>query len=101
MSEDQLVDEFRNASGIEPPSTLESGVRIERRRARREPPKTLEDAHAIVQAIANRRVENARQVKTWRFVKQVVYLFVMIGAFLLYYFIEKIGEVLSLPSVGF
>jgi len=46
-------------------------------------------------------VENDRQVKTWRFVKQVVYLFVMIGAFLLYYFIEKIGEVLSLPSVGF
>ena len=101
MSEDRLVDEIRNASEIAPRAFLEGGVRIERRRARREPPKTLEDAHAIVQAIANRRVENDRQVKTWRFVKQVVYLFVVVGAFLLYYFIEKINEVLSLPSLGF
>ena len=101
MSEDQLVDEFRQTPEIKPLSTLESGVRIERRRARREPPKTLEDAHANVQAIAKRRVEDDQRVKTWRFVKHVVYLFVLVGAFVLYYLIEKMNEALSLPGIAF
>ena len=101
MSEDQLVEEFRQPPGIRPLSTLERGVRIERRRARREPPKTLEDAHANVQAIAERRVEDDPRVKTWRFVKQVIYLFALVGVFLLYYLIDKMNEALSLPGIAF
>lgn len=101
MIEDQLVDEFRQTPEIKPLPTLEGGVRIERRRARREPPKTLEDAHAIVQAIAKRRVDEDQRVKTWRFVKQVVYLCALVGVFVLYYLIEKVNEVLSLPGIAF
>ena len=101
MSEDQLVDEFRQTPEIKPLSTLESGVRIERRRARREPPKTLEDAHAIVQAIAKRQIENNPRVKAWRFAKQATYLLVVVCAFVLYYLIGKMIEALSLPSLGF
>ena len=91
MSENQLVDKFRQTPEIKLASPLESGVRIERRRARREPPKTLEDAHAIVQAIAKRQVENDPRVKTWRFAKQVAYLLVLVGAFLVYYLIDKMN----------
>ena len=72
---------------------------MERRRARREPPKTLEDAHAIVQAIAKRRVENDSRVKTWRFVERVVYLVALAGGYLLYYLIGKMTEALTLPSL--
>jgi hypothetical protein len=101
MSENQLVDEFRQGPGIEPPSDLARGVRDERRRGPREAPKTLEGAHAIVQAIAKRRIENDRWVRRWRFVEKVVYLVVLVGAYLLYYLIEKLNQVLSLPSITF
>jgi len=94
-----LVDEFRQAPGIEQPSTVEPRVRMGRRRARREPPKTLEDAHANVQAIAKRQVENDSRVKTWRFVERVVYLVVLVGSYLLYYLIGKLNEALSLRSL--
>ena len=94
-----MVDEFRQAPGIEQPFTVEPRVRMERRRARREPPKTLEDAHANVQAIAKRRVENDSRVKTWRFVERVVYLVVLVGSYLLYYLIGKLNEALSLRSL--
>lgn len=96
-----MVDELRQAPGIEPPSTPERRVRIERRRTPRELPRTLEDAHAQVQAIAKRRVENDRWVKTWRFTERVVYLLALVGAYLLYYLIEKMDEALSLPSIVF
>lgn len=94
-----MVDEFRQAPGIEQPSTVEPRVRMGRRRARREPPKTLEDAHANVQAIAKRQVENDSRVKTWRFVERVVYLVVLVGSYLLYYLIGKLNEALSLRSL--
>lgn len=96
-----MVDEIRQTPEIRPLSTLERGVRIERRRARREPPKTLEDAHAIVQAIAKRQVEDDPRVKRWRVVKRVFYLLALIGAYLFYYFIDKLNDVISLPSIGF
>ena len=80
----QLAGKFRQAA------------EMEHRRRRREPPKTLEDARAIVQAIAKRQVENDRWVKMWRFCKQVVYLFALVGAYLLYYLIGTINEALSL-----
>lgn len=100
MSEDQLVDEFRQGPGFEPPLPAR-GVRDERRQGQREPLKTLEGAHAYVQAIAKRQVENDRRVKAWRFIERVVYLIVLVGSYLLYYWIEKLNEVLSLPSIAF
>lgn len=101
MSEDHLVDEFRQTPGIGPLSASENGVHIERRQARREPLKTLDDARANVQAIAKRRIDEDLQVKRWRFAKKVIYLFVLVVAFLFYYFIDKLNEALSLLGVGF
>jgi hypothetical protein len=101
MTEVQIVDKIREAAGIEPPSTLGRRSHSERRHAQREPPKTLEDAHANVQAIAKRQVENDDRVKAWRFAKHVSYLFALVGAFLLYYLMDKMIEANSLSSIAF
>ena len=101
MSKEKLAGEFRQVAGIEPSSALEGGMGNERRRGQRDPPKTPAEVHANVLAIAKRQVENDRWVKTWRFVARSVYLFALVGAYLLYYLIEKISEVLSLPGIGF
>ena len=101
ITEVQIVDEVRKAPGIEPPSTLRRSGGSERRRARRELLKTLEDAHAYVQAIAKRRVENDPGVKTWGLAKRVIYLFALVGAYLLYYLIDKMIEAASLPGIAF
>lgn len=96
-----MVDEFRQTPGIEPLSAPESHGHIERRQTRREPPKTLADAHAIVQSISKRRIDENPQVKSWRLIKQVTYLFVLVGVFLMYYYTDTMNEALSLLGIRF
>lgn len=96
-----MVAEIREAPGMNPFSATPRSGRRENRRAPRELPKTRENVHAYVQAIANRHIENERSVRAWRFAKRVMYLSALIGAYLFYYFIDKLIEAMSLPSIGF
>ena len=96
-----MADEISQGPGFEPDTVSQRRVRVERRRARREPPRTIADARAIVRAIAQRRIENDRWVRVWRLVEQGVYLFALAGAYLLYYLIEKMNEALTLSGIGF
>lgn len=63
--------------------------------------KALEDVRAYVRALAKRRVEDAPAVKAWRFAEWVTYLYGLILAYLLYYLIDVMTEVISLPSIDF
>lgn len=76
-------------------------VLFERRKQPRQPPKTLDDARAIVKAIGDRRVENDRRVRVWRLIERSVYLIVLVGAFLAYYLLDKMTDVMTLPGIGF
>ena len=101
MSEDNVADACRRAQGRAPFFAERETVRVERRRKPRVPPKSLEDAHAIVKAISKRRIENDGSFKNWRLVERGVFLFGLVGAFLLYYLIDKMNEAMSLPGLGF
>ena len=95
-----MADEISQGPRIEPGTVPRRRVRVERRCEQREPPKTIEDARAIVRAIAQRRIENDRLVRAWRLVEQGIYLFALAGAYLLYYLIEKMNEAITLPGIG-
>jgi len=101
MTENRIVDKSRETPGIEPPSALRGGDPGERGLAPNEQVRTIEDARAIVEAIAKRRVEDDRRVQMWRFAKRVSYLLGLVGAYLFYYFIDKILVAMSLPRIGF
>lgn len=101
MSADKVADAFRQAPGTEPSVLPEGSVRVERRREPRVPPKSVEDAHVIVKAIAKRRIDNDSSFQKWRSLERGVYLFGLVGAFLLYYLIDKMKEAISLPGLGF
>ena len=101
MTEHQIVDKFRETPGIEPPSTPGRRGPGERRRAPREQLRTIADVRAYVEATAKRQVENDPRVKAWQFAKRVSYLLGLVGAYLIYYLIDKIIVAMSLPHIGF
>ena len=101
MSEDKAGDEIRPTMTVESPSITQEIVRVERRRRPRVAPKSVADAHAIVKAIGKRHIENDSTIKKWRFLERGVYLFGLVGAFLVYYLLDKMSEAISLPGLGF
>ena len=72
--------------------------RTERRRKERTrlEIKSREDARRLVEVVSARNVENSSRVKAWRIAKQAAWLLLLIVAFLVYYLIDVIHDVLSL-----
>jgi len=63
--------------------------------------KTPGDVRAYVQSLAGRRVEDDPSVAAWRLAKQTTYLYVLVVSFLLYFLVDVINDMLSLPAVNF
>jgi len=101
MTEDKAADTVHPTSTGEASFVPPEAVRVERRRTPRVPPKSVEDAHAIVKAIGNRHIENDSTFKKWRSLERAIYLCGLVGAFLVYYLLDKMNEAISLPGLGF
>jgi hypothetical protein len=59
---------------------------------------SLEDAHKLVEAIARRDVASDPRVKAWQLAKQSTWLSLLAGAFLLFFFVSVIYEVIKLAA---
>jgi hypothetical protein len=59
---------------------------------------SLEDAHKLVEQIAQRDAANDPKVKAWQLAKQSTWLSLLAGAFLLFFFVSVIYEVIKLAG---
>jgi hypothetical protein len=58
--------------------------------------KSLEDARRLVQIVSARNVENNSRLRAWRIAKQATWLLLLVVAFLVYYLLDVLYEVMSL-----
>ena len=72
--------------------------RTERRSRPRQPVdiQSLEDAHKLVEQIAQRDAANDPRVKAWLLAKQSTWLSLLAGAFLLFFLVSVIYQVILL-----
>jgi hypothetical protein len=60
--------------------------------------RSLEDAHNLVEQVAKRDAANDPKVKAWQLAKQSTWLSLLVGAFLLFFLVSVIYEVINLSS---
>jgi hypothetical protein len=60
--------------------------------------RSREDAHRLVEQIAQRDAANDPNVKGWQLAKQSTWLSLLAGAFLLFFFVSVIYEVIMLTT---
>ena len=75
-------------------------ARTERRRQPREEVqiRSREDARRLVEEVAKRDAANSPNVKAWQLAKQSTWLTLLVGAFLVFFFVSVIYEVIRLSG---
>jgi hypothetical protein len=59
--------------------------------------RSVEDARQFVQLVGARNAENSSRVRAWRIAKQAAWLLPLVVAFLAYYLLDVVYQVVSLP----